>query len=399
MTNERLGLADSRQDAGYDRLVARLAARTDEIASRVADDVGRPAEVETLAGLVRRLLESVELGERIADAERARLRAEGAAAATAGERAEAIIDRYLTAGWVAWEAAADLAAPDERDALTTLGGVLLRAGDDVAAALAEGHAAVEAARAARGGAMRSAVLDELLTGGARGVEVSRVARRATLVGLDPDRPVRLVLARASSEIEEEGPVTAAVGAAIARTARTVGSLVVARGGDLVVVVGEPGPPAAAVADALGSLGPAPWWAVRGEGSRITELPTTYPDLVDALRVVRRVGPERTVVDASSVALERAMTADRRLAEAAVESLLGPLRRSPRSGSEAVETLEAWFGAGESVTRAARALQVAPRTVSYRLARIARLLGRDALDADLRSRLAAALLLRRLVEPE
>jgi DNA-binding PucR family transcriptional regulator len=65
----------------------------------------------------------------------------------------------------------------------------------------------------------------------------------------------------------------------------------------------------------------------------------------------------------------------------------------------VETLEAWFAAGESVTRAARALQVAPRTVSYRLARIARLLGRDALDADLRSRLAAALLLRRLVEPE
>jgi DNA-binding PucR family transcriptional regulator len=106
-----------------------------------------------------------------------------------------------------------------------------------------------------------------------------------------------------------------------------------------------------------------------------------------------------VAAVGDVALERAISADAALARAAVAHWLGPLERSPRTGSELVETLEAWFEAGESITGAARRLHLAPRTVSYRLERIARLLGHQRLEGEVRLRLATALLLRRLVGPQ
>ena len=89
--------------------------------------------------------------------------------------------------------------------------------------------------------MRSAVLDELLSGGAGGgPETARVTRRAALVGLDASRPVRLVLARGTRELEEEDTATTAVATALGRGSRAGGVLAVARGGDLVVLVGESG---------------------------------------------------------------------------------------------------------------------------------------------------------------
>jgi DNA-binding PucR family transcriptional regulator len=76
--------------------------------------------------------------------------------------------------------------------------------------------------------------------------------------------------------------------------------------------------------------------------------------------------------------------------------LGPLDDAGRGSGALVPTLEAWLDAEHSVTGTARALGVAPRTVTYRLERIATLLGLPALDAPARERLAAALLARRLL---
>ena len=122
----------------------------------------------------------------------------------------------------------------------------------------------------------------------------------------------------------------------------------------------------------------------------------YADAVDALRVVPACRPGRALVPVGDIALERAMVADPVLAAAGVERWLAPLARAPRGGQELVRTLAAWLDAGQSVVATARALGVAPRTVSYRLARIATLLGVRALDAEVRARLSAALLHGRLL---
>jgi DNA-binding PucR family transcriptional regulator len=96
-------------------------------------------------------------------------------------------------------------------------------------------------------------------------------------------------------------------------------------------------------------------------------------------------------------LERALLADQDLARAAVAHELGPLLGAPRGGEELVRTLEVYVAVGQNVRRAARDLGVAPRTVAYRLTRIAELLG-GRLEGARLLRLASALELRRLLGP-
>ena len=74
--------------------------------------------------------------------------------------------------------------------------------------------------------------------------------------------------------------------------------------------------------------------------------------------------------------------------------LGPVLDDERFGVELIETLEAYFDAGENVTAAARRLHLATRTVGYRLQRIESLLGHP-IDGEDRRRLSTALMVHRL----
>jgi hypothetical protein len=118
--------------------------------------------------------------------------------------------------------------------------------------------------------------------------------------------------------------------------------------------------------------------------------------VDALRVVPACGAPGSIVRVASLALERALVADPALAAAGIAAWLGPLERGGRGSEVLLPTLEAWFAESGSVTGTARRLGVAPRTVAYRLTRIARVLGLPALDLGARERLGTALLMRRLL---
>jgi hypothetical protein len=85
-----------------------------------------------------------------------------------------------------------------------------------------------------------------------------------------------------------------------------------------------------------------------------------------------------------LALERALLAEPALLRSAIDVELGPLLEAPRAAG-LVETLETYLGERENVRATARRLGVAPRTVTYRLERIERLLG-GRLDASRRLRL-------------
>ncbi|KIF00994.1 hypothetical protein PL81_38050, partial [Streptomyces sp. RSD-27] len=79
----------------------------------------------------------------------------------------------------------------------------------------------------------------------------------------------------------------------------------------------------------------------------------------------------------------------------VERTLGPLLEhdAERFGN-LVETLQGWFSAAGSPTRAAEILYVHPNTVSRRLERITQLLGRDWQHPDQALELQLALRLHR-----
>jgi hypothetical protein len=80
----------------------------------------------------------------------------------------------------------------------------------------------------------------------------------------------------------------------------------------------------------------------------------------------------------------------------VERLLGPIaEHDARRGTDLLATLEAYFAAGASPSRAARALHVHVNTVAQRLERVATLLGPDWQTPDRALELQLALRLRRL----
>ena len=138
-----------------------------------------------------------------------------------------------------------------------------------------------------------------------------------------------------------------------------------------------------------------WVAV---GSRpidgVGTLAATYADLVDATRTAQRLGLRGWIPDPEQLALERLLLADPQLAEATVRRELGPLLADERFGGELIETLQAYFDASENVTAAARRLNLATRTVAYRLEKIESLLGHP-LDGDNGRRLSTALMVQRL----
>ncbi|MFO1540882.1 MAG: helix-turn-helix domain-containing protein [Chloroflexota bacterium] len=390
------------QDHGNagDALLAALRERLPTLAADVATDLGGGHE-GIAAEVVGRLLDLLATGRRATAAELVRVRADGAAAARAARPLAAPIDAWLSAAWVAWEhavrIAADPASGVAPDALARLGSALLRASDDIAAALADGYTGAERALAARAGAVRRAVLDELLILSGPGAEADgRRPRRAARGGLDPAPPHGLVLVRAARDLDEEGPEAEEVARRLARDPARRPAITRMSAPSRTLTSAGPwrgeGPAPAALAGAIDGA----WWAIAAVPGPLAGLPASFAELQDALRVVAACRPPGRVHAVEALALERALVADPALAAAGVAAVLGPLLAPGARNAALLATLAAWLAEGCSVTGAARRLGIAPRTAAYRMERIAALAGPDGLDAIARERFAAALLVRRLL---
>ncbi|WP_343940550.1 helix-turn-helix domain-containing protein, partial [Pseudonocardia zijingensis] len=91
-----------------------------------------------------------------------------------------------------------------------------------------------------------------------------------------------------------------------------------------------------------------------------------------------------------------VTGDAADVEGYVERVLGPVAaHDARRGTDLLTTLEAYFAAGASPTRAAGTLHVHVNTVAQRLERVAALLGDDWHTPDRALELQLALRLRKL----
>lgn len=80
----------------------------------------------------------------------------------------------------------------------------------------------------------------------------------------------------------------------------------------------------------------------------------------------------------------------------VDAVLAPLVGARGGAEPLLQTLDAYFGAGGNATLAARSLHLSVRALTYRLAKIADLTGRDPVDPRHRLELQTALVGARLL---
>ncbi len=392
----------------YVPLLDALAADSEPIVAAVVADVALPGDDPVaVAALVRPAVEGLIAGlgrgPALPGADLGRLHREGAAAARSGEGVAAPIDRYLSSGWAIWDVATRHPSADPA-ALAALGAALLRAGDAAAAAIAEGHGEAEREMAARTASARRALVDDLLDLVPGDSEaIARLTRRAIGLGIDHGAACTVVVAWLGRELEDVGPEAARIERALARPVRHPSArsspppMIAARRGRLVLVTSE-GVAQTTLHRLLADLADGGGWAAVSGGAAqgLASVAGIVADALAALRIVERIGPAVTVVDAADMALGRAMLADPARLDAAVERELGPLLRAPRAGRELVATIAAYVANRQNVRATARALGLAPRTVTYRLRRIETLLGRR-LDGPTIRRLLTALMALDLLE--
>lgn len=391
-------IAENRQH-GLVAIIDRLREAMPDLVRDVAADLGE-SDPAVVVPTVRRFLDMIIGGPGLGEADRLRLRQEGATAARQGRPLAALMDAYLSTAWVAWDHALGLSPALGVGVMRDLGAALLRAGDDIAAEVSDGYTTAERALATTAGAARQAILDDLLTAtAADAASTTRLLRRAGLAGLDPGQDHHLLVLRRPADLEGPGDLVEDLDRRLARDPARRPYLVAARGTDLVALAGSGWRDGRPFRDATRDLSRDPWWAVVAGPVPLEQVGHAYADALDALRVAPAVAPERTLVTVAELALERALVADPVLAAAGVERWLGLLASAPRGGTALVRTLEAWLESGESVTATARALGIAPRTVSYRLERIASLLGLRTLGPADVARLSAALLMARLLRSD
>jgi hypothetical protein len=186
-----------------------------------------------------------------------------------------------------------------------------------------------------------------------------------------------------------------IDAVVAEAAAPSSSLVLSRRGRLVVIVGSAGDDEAAgvsraLAGALarqdagrdgarepGRAGPPPWRIALGRPyPGPSGVVHSYDEATDALDAARRLGLADEIVKAADLLIYQVLLRDRAAITDLVQTLLTPLARARGGAAPLLATLDAYYARGGVAAAAARDLHLSVRTVTYRLARVRELTGRD-----------------------
>ncbi|MGK5114310.1 MULTISPECIES: helix-turn-helix domain-containing protein [unclassified Geodermatophilus] len=241
------------------------------------------------------------------------------------------------------------------------------------------------------GRVRGELLEELLAPSLRDPEGLR--ERARRLGADLDRPHAVVV------VLVDEPARSRALAAATHLAATRGGLAGLHDGRIVLCLPDQAPGAAAA-------------LVRRELSGATGRPVTAggagpaegPGAVATVRIEAQrcastlvaLGRGGQSASAEELGFVGLLVGEGRDVPAFVAATLGPvLEYDARRGTDLTGTLRAWFEAGGSPARAAESLQVHVNTVTQRLDRVGRLLGREWSSPDRALEVQVALRLHRL----
>jgi sugar diacid utilization regulator len=340
------------------------------------------------------VLDAFGTGRRLSAAELAGYARSGEQAAEGGVALGGLVDLYLSATWRLWRE-----LPAYSYSPTVLQGAVLavlHAADDAVAAAAGGFERAYLSVARREEAERREFFEDLLSG--RGGVADLLARGERL-GLRLAGPHQVMVVGS----ESDGGVVTGVHAdsVVAEAAAPSSSLVLSRRGRLVVIVGSTGDDdAAAVARALaaaltrqaagrtdarapGRAGPPPWRIALGRPyPGPSGVVRSYDEAADALDAAQRLGLADEVVRAADLLIYQVLLRDRAAITDLVQTLLTPLARARGGAAPLLATLESYYASGAVAAAAARDLHLSVRAVTYRLARVRELTGRDpAISAD------------------
>ena len=336
-------------------------------------------------------------GRRLTAVELAGYARSGEQAAEGGVALGGLVDLYLSATWRLWrELPADTDSPTVLRAAVL---AVLHAADDAVAAAAGGFERAYLSVARREEAERREFFEDLLSG--RGGVADLMARGERL-GLRLAGPHQVMLMGAA---DSGGSVSLAgihIDTVVAEAAAPSSSLVVSRRGRLVVIVGTAGgDEAAGVARALAAAlarraagqhaeardlaqardpaeaGPPPWRIALGRSHPgPSGVVRSYGEAADALDVAQRLGLADPVVRAVDLLIYQVLLRDRVAITDLVQTVLTPLARARGGAGPLLATLAAYYARGGVAAAAARDLHLSVRTVTYRLARVRDLTGRD-----------------------
>lgn len=390
------------------------------VATAAARDAGDLDEA-LLGDFPEALVAAAVAGERLPPAALRRCDLRGRRAAEAGVALRALLDLHLSAAWRLWaHLPAVRNAADDPAGVVRAGEMMLRATDDAVAALTEGYQLARREVIAAQAAARRTFVEDLLLGGAQAA--AGLAERAAAFGLNLAGPHAVAVVRAERPFVESSPLTSLLERSVLGSKADADALVATKDGALVVVFAAPNRAAIdhvvqALTGALPSPGPAgdadgaggvrlrriadvgPWRMGVGQAQQgSVGVGHSYTQAVEALELGRRLGAADAVVDAADLLLYRVLIRDESAMRDLVAAVLTPLAAARGGSGPLLETLEAYFAAGGNATEAARSLHLSVRALTYRLAKISALTGRDPADARHRLELQTALIGARLLGP-
>ncbi len=337
---------------------------------------------DLLASYLPAAADAARTGRRLATVELAQYGRAGERAAESGVALRGLVNLYLSATWRLWRELPGLAD------LRAAGLGMLRAADDAVAAAAEGFERAHLSIARREEAERLEFVDDLLSGR----DAADLLVRGERLGLRLAGPHLVVLAEYAAGVRATRLLGKDIDRLVAEAAAPSPSLTITRGGRLVAVTGaSDGTEASRVAVALARAlarghpdlvpdEPRPWRVAFGRaypgpgGVR-----RSYDEAGDALDVAARLGMPDPVVDAADLLIYQVILRDRTAITDLVSALLTPLAQARGGAGPLLATLQEYYACGGVAAEAARRLHLSVRAVTYRLARVKELTGRDPAD--------------------
>ncbi len=387
----------------------------DLLAARVAREAGG-LDPELLGELLPVLAAAVSTGTRIRKRELTALGDTGRLAARRGVALRALVQLHLTAAWELWSVLLPVREATDARAVAAAGDVMLRGISDVTGAVTEGYQLARRDLVRAETAARRELVDDLLLGGSHAV--ASLLERAARFGLNLAGPQAVAVLEADRPFSDTSPLTAVLERSLLGAKADADALVASKDDRLVIIFAAPDRAAVDfVVAQLRSALPSEGGPVRlartaavghwrmGVGRAHPGPPgvrLSYLDATEALELGRRLdspaagGAAGQVHDAADLLVHRVLVRDEPAMRDLVEAVLEPLRRARGGPEPLLATLDAYFAEGGNAAAAARRLHLSVRALTYRLERIADLLGLDPVNPADRFTLQTAVLGARLL---
>ncbi len=366
-----------------------------EAAEAAASEASAP--VELLGDYLEVLLGTASADRRVGDRDLERFRRIGERAAGSAMPLGALLDLYLSATKLIWEAMGEAVDEVAPQAVAVAATAFLRASDDVVAALAQGYQDAQRLAIRQQEATRREFVDDLLAGGS---DPAVLEQRAADFGFNPSGAHTVLVVRADRPLQDAGPVQDWVEGQVQSRFGRRDAIVATKEGLLVCIFPSregSGDPAAELAGFLSETATGDWQVGVGRtGSGLGGVARSYVEAREALDLAERLGLADPIVRVDALLAFRLLARDPTGLAEVVRDVLGGLERARGGSDYLIETLEVFFAEGGNTTAAARALHITPRAVTYRLEAIRQLTGHRASDAREAFVLQVALWGRRLL---